>query len=283
MKTFLYATDFSQNSVAALLFAHALSQELDAKLVVLHVFELPMTFASTVSNTYTRMEVRAFAEHREKLLAFCAEHLKQPPADLDITYQIDEGKPISEIIIKNALEVKADLIVVGAKGGSRLKVAFLGSTTTALIDTAPCPVLAVPNDVDFQGIKKMVYATDFEGADIFTVEKMIQLAEPLDIELHLVHISSKDTTTSEDQMKWFKNMLHHKVMYENIHFDLRYGKDVFETLQSYIDEVDPDMVAMLEREGHSFIKDLNHRDLVQRMKSESHIPLLSYRKKNIKN
>ncbi|MBD1259744.1 universal stress protein [Maribacter polysiphoniae] len=283
MKTFLYATDFSQNSVAALLFAHALSQELHAKLVVLHVFELPMTFASTVSNTYSRMEVRAFAEHREKLLAFCAEHLKEPPEDLDITYQIDEGKPIGEIIIKNALEVKADLIVVGAKGGSRLKEAFLGSTTAALIDNAPCPILAVPNDVDFQGIKKMVYATDFEGADIFTVEKMIQLAEPLDIELHLVHISSKDRTTSEDQLKWFKDMLHHKVIYENIHFDLRYGKDVFETLQSYIDEVAPDMVAMLEREGHSLIKDLKHRDLVKRMKSESHIPLLSYHKKNIKN
>ena len=43
----------------------------------------------------------------------------------------------------------------------------------------------------------------------------------------------------------------------------------------------PDIIAMLEREGHSLIKDLRHRDLVKRMKSEGNYPLLSYHKKNI--
>ncbi|MDE3742566.1 universal stress protein [Maribacter polysaccharolyticus] len=280
MKTLLYATDFSKKSVAALRFAHALSQELQAKLVVLHVFELPITLASTVSTTYSRREVRAFAEHRERLLAFCAEHLEHLSEDQNITYQIDEGKPIHEIITKNAIETKADLVVVGTKGGNRLRESLLGSTTTALISTSHCPVLAVPNDADFQGIDKMVYATDFEGTDIFTIEKMIRLVEPLEAELHLVHISSRDTNTSEDQMKWFQDMLRHKVDYDNIQFDLRYGKNVFETLRSYIDEIAPDMVVMLEREGYSLIKDLSHRDLVKRMNSQSQVPLLSFHKKN---
>ena len=282
MKTFLYATDYSTNSVAALHFAYALSQELQAKLVVLHVFELPLTLASTVSHTYSRKEVRAFADHRERLITFCSEHLKNKPEALNITCKIDEGKPTDEIIIKNAKELKTDLIIVGAKGGNPIREAFLGSTTTALINTAPCPVLAVPDDVDFHGIKKMVYATDFEGADIFTIEKMINLAKPLEIDLHLVHVSSRDAKASEDQMEWFKGMLRHKINYKNIQFDLLFGEDVFATLQQYVDEIKPDMVAMLEREGHSLIKDLTHRDLVKRMKSEGHLPLLSYHKKNIK-
>ncbi len=281
MKTFLYATDYSENSVAALHFASALSQELKAKLVVLHVFELPITLASTVSHTYSRREVRAFADQRERLLAFCSEYLRGQSESLNITYSIDEGKPADEIIVKNAIEYKADLLIVGAKGGNKIKETFLGSTTTALIDSAPCPVLAIPSDVDFHGLNKMVYATDFEGADIFTIEKLIHLSKPLNIDLHLVHVSSRDVQTSENQLEWFKNMLRHKVKHENIHFDLRYGEDVFSTLQQYVHEVEPDLVAMLEREGLSLIKNLTHRDLVKRMRSEGHFPLLSYHKKNI--
>ncbi|HZJ18899.1 MAG TPA: universal stress protein [Pricia sp.] len=281
MKTILYTTDYSENSVAALHFSYALSKELDAELMALHVFELPLTLASTVSYTYSRKEVRAFGDHREKLIAFCTEHLRNEPEPLKITWKIDEGKPAADVIIKNAKELKADLIVVGTKGGSPIRKALLGSNTTSLINSAPSPVLAVPEDADFQGFKKIVYATDFERADIFTIEKMVELAEPFEADVHLVHVSTKEGDTGEDQMVWFKNMLRHKVDYENLRFDLRYGKDIFETLQNYVTEIQPDMVAMLEREGNGLFKNLHHYDLVKRMKSKGHVPLLSYHKKNV--
>ncbi len=281
MDTILYATDYSQNSVAALHFAYALSKELNAELMALHVFDLPLTLASTISYTYSRKEVRAFGDHREKLIAFCNEHLRNENEPLAITWKVDEGKPASEVIIKNAKELEVNLIVVGTRGGSRIKEVFLGSTTSALINSAPCPILAIPEDADFHGIRKMVYATDFEGTDIFAIEKTVELAEPFEADIHLVHVSEKPRHTSEDQMKWFRNMLRHKVSYENIQFELRFGEDVFLTLQKYVDEIEPDLVAMLEREGHSLIKSLRHRDLVKRMKSEGHIPLLSYHKKNV--
>ena len=281
MKRILYATDYSENSVAALHFSYALSKELDAELMAIHVFELQMTLASTVSYSYSRKEIREFAEHREKLISFCTQHLHNETEPLKITWKIDEGKPASDVIIKNAKELKADIIVVGTKGGNRLRGLFPGSTTIGLIKTASCPVLAVPDNSDFRGIKKIVYATDFEGIDIFTIQKMVKLAKPFDADIHLIHVSTKQTDTSEDQMKWFKNMLRHKVGYENIRFDLRYGEDVFETLQKYIGEVEPDMVAILERNGHSLMKNLTHRDLIKRMKNEGHVPLLSYHKKNV--
>jgi len=280
MKKILYATDYSENSVAALHFSYALSRELDAELMALHVFELQLSLSSTVSYSYSRKEIRAFACNREKLISFCTQHLQNVTEPLKITWKIDEGKPSSDIIIKNARELKADIIVVGSKGGNRMGGLFLGSTTIALINSAPCPVLAVPDDTDFQGIKKIVYATDFEGVDVFIIQKMVKLAKPFGADIHLIHVSSRETGTSESQMEWFKNMLRHKVGYGNIRFDVRYGEDIFETLQKYIVEIEPDLVAMLEREGHSLIKSLTHRNLVKRMKNEGHVPLLSYHKKN---
>ncbi len=281
MKTILYATDYSENSVAALHFSYALSKVLNAELMALHIFELPLTLASTVSYTYSRKEVQAFGDHRKKLIAFCTEHLKNEPKPLNITCKVDEGKPASDIIIKNAKELKADFIVVGAKGGSKIREMLLGSSTTALINKACCPVLVVPEDANFRSIKKMVYATDFEGVDIFTIENLVRLAKPFEADVHLVHVSAKKAETSENQMDWFKGMLKHKVRYEHIKFEVRYGSDIFSTLLKYIDEIKPDMVAMLERENHSLIKKLGHIDLVKRMKNEGNIPLLSYHKKNV--
>lgn len=281
MKTILYATDYSENSVAALHFAYSLSKELDAELMALHVFELPLTLASTMSYTYSRKEVRAFGDHREKLVDFCTRHLIHEPEPLKIKWKIDEGKPASDLIIKNAIDLKTDLIVVGTKGGSLLRKAFLGSNTASLINSAPCPVLAVPEDADFHGFKKIVYTTDYEGADIFVIEKLVELARPFEAEVHLVHVSTEERYTGEDQMAWFKNMLRQKVAYENVRFDLRYGNDIFETLQQYVNEIEPDMVAMLERENHSLIKNLTHRDLVKRMKSKGNVPLLSYHEEHV--
>lgn len=281
MKTILYNTDYSENSVAALHFSYALSKEFDADLMALHVFELPLTLASTVSYTYSRREVRAFGDHRERLIAFCTQHLRNEPEPLKITWKIDEGKPASDVIIKNAKEVNADLIVVGTKGGSPMRKILLGSNTTSLINSAPCPVLVVPEDADFHGFRKIAYATDFEVADIFILEKMVELAKPFEGDMHLVHVSPKEGDTGEDQMAWFKNMLRQKVDYENVHFDLRYGSDILETLQNYVNEIKPDMFAMLEREGNGLIKNLRHYDLVKRMKREGHVPLLSYHKRNV--
>ncbi len=281
MRTILYATDYSENSVAALHFSYALSKDLHAELIALHVFELPLILASTVSHTYSRKEVRAFADHRKKLIAYCEEHLKSEPEALTITWKIDEGKPASDRIRENAKELRADLIVVGTKGGSPTRKMLLGSTTSSLIASAPCPVLAVPENADFQGIKKMVYATDFEAVDILTIEKMVDLAKAFEAEVHLVHVLADKTDADEDQMDWFKGQMRHKVGYAKMHFDICYGHNVFETLQTYIEEIDPDILGMLQREGHSLIKSLTHRNLVKHVKKAGHVPLLTYHKNNV--
>ncbi|TLP81799.1 universal stress protein [Maribacter sp. ACAM166] len=281
MNTILYATDYSEKSVAALHYAYGLSKKLNAQLVAIHVFDMQINWASAVSLTYSRREVKAFAKDKEKLQAYCARHLGNDPDKLNISIKIVEDETIWEGILEKADETETDLIVVGTKGDSPLRKFFLGSTAAALIEKAYCPVLAIPLGTKYNELQLIVYASDFEGSDIFTIEDLVRLAEPFDAEIRLVHITDKDKKTAEDQLHWFKNMLRHKVVYKKTRFDLRYGEDIFAALQNYVNEIEPDMIVMLEREGHGLIKDLRHRDLVKRMKSEGHFPLLSFNKKNI--
>ena len=229
MKTILYATDYSENSVSALHFAHALSKALNTKLVALHVFDVPVSIASPTSITYSRKEVKAFVRDKEKLVTFCTKHLGNDPDKLNITIKIDEDGSIWDGILEKADSVKADLIVVGTKGTSPIREFLFGSTTTSLIEKANCPVLAIPPSTPFKGIKTVIYATDFEGADIFTIKKLTELTEPFDAKIHLVHVATQETAAGKEQMDWFKDILRHKVRYQNIVFETLFGKDVFLT------------------------------------------------------
>lgn len=281
MKTILYATDYSVNSIAALHFAYGLSNRYNAQLAAMHVFDVPLVLGSTTSITYARNEVKAFVRDKEKLKDFCMRHLDNYPKKMNIAIKIEEESPIWKGIYEKAIEIKADLIVVGTKGDSPVRKYLLGSTTTALIEKADCPVLAIPPNTLYNGIAKIVYASDFEGSDIFTIEDLVKLAKPFKAEIRVVHITQKDKKTSDEQMEWFKNMLDHKVNYDKMHFETRFGLDIFEALHNYINETDPDIVTMLERKGQGLIKDLWNRDLVRRMKTDGNYPLLSFNKKNI--
>lgn len=281
MKTILYATDYSANSVTALHFAYSMSKKLNIKLMVIHVFDLSVTIASTVSLSYSRKEVKAFKEHQVRLNSFIEEHLGIEPDNLNVILKIIEGTPAWESIINSANELNVDLIVVGKKGESAIKKALLGSTTSALIEKADCPVFAIPENFSIKEIKTIVYAAALEEADLLAIKKMVGIAEQLKASVNVVHISTKNEYVGEEQMEWFKEMLQQKMSYNRLHFELRFSEDVFSALREYLYEINPDMLVMLERQGHSLIKNIWHRDIVKRMMRESKFSLMTYHKKNL--
>ena len=187
----------------------------------------------------------------------------------------------SDGILEKAEKIKADLILVGMTGSNIVKDLFMGSTATALIEKSPVPVLSVPHNSGVTELRTIVYATAFEEADILAVEKISEFASAFDSEIKLIHVSTRNEYSGEDQMHWFKEMLKEKVTYKNISFEFRLSDDILNTLKAYLKEVDAGILAMLEREGNTLIPNLWHFDLVKRMKLERLVPLLSFHKKSI--
>lgn len=281
MKTILYATDYSENSVAALHYANAIRLQLSAKLVVLHVYNVTLTMGSTTSLSHAKKEVKATVKEKRKLIEFCDKHLGLSSEKLNITLKVTEKANVTNGILSEAKSTETHLIIVGTLGGNILRKYLLGSTTMALIEKADCAILAIPPKTPFTTIKKIVYASDYEGVDIFAIQKLVRLAEPFKASIYLVHVTDKETTEANDQLEWFKNMLQHKISYENIYFETRFATDIFEGLRGYIYEIVPDIVAILERDSKNLIKRMAQKDLVKRMKVEGILPLWSYHKKNI--
>jgi len=205
MKTILYTTDYSENSVAALKYAYKMSEQLETRLVIAHVFDYPTILGMEgLDEPFPHLEKDAFKLHRSKLEKFCAEHMGNTWEAPNIQLEAVENKSILHGIIATADEWHAYLIVVGVKGESGLREVIMGSTTKHLIEKAPCPILAIPADASYNPIKTIVYGTDFENEDIYAIRKLVEMAKQFDAEIKVIHITTKKELAKANQMEGLK-------------------------------------------------------------------------------
>jgi len=281
MKTILYATDYSENSVAALKYARNIAQQMGVRLVVTHVFDYPTVLGMEgLDEPFPHLEETAFKQHRLKLEEFCEEHLGSVWKAPDVQLQPVEHPSVIKGILSTAEQWHAQMIVVGTKGESALREIIMGSTTKQLIEKAPCPIMAIPSDASYMPPKTIVYATDFEEEDIYAIRKLAEMGKTFEAEIKVVHISTENEYEGETQMEWFKEMLEQKVSYDKMEFKLFFSDTILESLRTYLEDIDADMVVMLEREKKSIFKKWFGSSLVKKMESYGEIPLLSFREGN---
>ncbi len=283
MKTILYATDYSENSIAALKYAYSLSTAIEATLKVIHVFDYPtmldwLSFKAEAA--FPDIEGDAFKKHNSKLSSFCKEHLGEKLDRINVKVEAIENKSVVSGIVKKAKEIDAFLILTGMKGGSALREVIMGNTTKHLIEKSPYPVLSIPADASPKLIETILYATDFEEEDIGAIDKLTEIAKPLNAKIKIVHISSLKETIGKEEMKAIEEKIQKHIQYPKLEVAILYSEDIFNDMKIYFGNSNADLIAMLERESHGLASKIFHRDLVKRMESYGRIPLISFNAKN---
>lgn len=276
MRTILYATDYSDNSVAALKYAYALSLKLKKKLWVIHVFDNPEVRKTETDGNITDFELDALREHNANLESFCEKHLGKNLIKKNIEVDaIQDKSPINGIIAKSE-KVQSILIAVGMTGASKLRRLIMGSTARNLIKKAPYPILTIPTDASYNEIKTLVYATDFQEEDLDAIKKLAEIAKPLKAKINIVHVAPAEAAVSEEMKTEIKKKIDKFVDYKNVDLDFLYSDDIFKELKIYFGKTNADIIAVLDRESKSFAADLFYTSLVKKMKSYGRIPLLSF-------
>jgi nucleotide-binding universal stress UspA family protein len=144
----LVPTDGSQTAKKSVRYAAGLAKQLDATITLLSVidFNVGAFFAQTVSavNSPTHLiePIEDFLKQTAEVYLADAEKVCRE-IGVQSKKVIRSGHPV-EVIIKEAIKSKTDLIVIGSHGKSALKAAMLGSVTFGVIhkDTK-IPVLVV--------------------------------------------------------------------------------------------------------------------------------------------
>lgn len=271
MKKIIYATDFSENSVAALKYSHQLGKLLKADVIVLHVFN-----PDDLSTARTTAEKKQVVEHHtSRLKKFCSLNLQENFENLDLSIAIIKGENVTREILKFVRDMDILMLVMGTCGSGTVRDFILGSTTKDLISSSLHPVLAVPGNFEYSLLQKVMYATDLEEEDINNLCKLLSFFGPLEVEITVVHVTSNRESEAIDLMEWFKELLYERTSYPYFHFEILYSADVISALTDYYCEVEADLVVMMEHKTTFDIHSVLHRDLVKRMQSCTRIPLLS--------
>jgi len=144
IRTYLFATDFSEASLLALPLARSLAHQTKGRLILLHV--VPAAPAPQIPGWYSASEITAM---RENARMTCVRRLEQlVPRDdetpIDTEFVVQFGIP-SEKILQVALDKGVDLIILGLRHASLAgTISHLPwATAYEIVCGAGCPVLTV--------------------------------------------------------------------------------------------------------------------------------------------
>jgi nucleotide-binding universal stress UspA family protein len=140
-RSIVCGVDGSTDARLALRAAARVAAQLDARLVVAHVVQLPAQ--SSRLGPKTMVSIGAALEAGIELL----ERLLDEEGLSDVDRRVEYGFP-GDRLADLADEEDAELIVLGSRGRGAFKAAFLGSVSTDVIGVARCPVLVVPPGTD---------------------------------------------------------------------------------------------------------------------------------------
>ncbi|WP_437764210.1 universal stress protein [Sorangium sp. So ce281] len=142
MKTLLLAHDFNATSEIALDTAIELARKLSAKIVVAHVYSVPVySFPEGSSLIPSAEDAARIGDAAQRSLDQVLERRRATPG-VEISGVLRAGVPDEEIC-RLADEIGADMIVIGTHARGVVARALLGSVAQRVVRSAKVPVLSI--------------------------------------------------------------------------------------------------------------------------------------------
>lgn len=190
MKTIIVPTDFSDVANNALNYAVDMARSIDASLLIVNVYQVPVTFTEVPVIALSLDEIKQISE--EKMAALKKKVEDRAGGGLKIYTECRLGDVVDEIE-SVARSIQPLTIVMGTKGQSSVERLFLGSNTLTAIRHLSYPILVVPPDASFQPIRRIGFACDFDKVVESTPVKPIhQFCTAFQAKLYVLNVDHKN-------------------------------------------------------------------------------------------
>lgn len=276
----LLATDYSHSSKSAIRYALNFALETHSFLEILHVFTAPFE-SDTISGILELERIDPIPAQLEekKLRSYIDDQLNLMQINRnDLKYECAarEGN-ISRAICKEAKEMGFDFIIMGSHGAGGFRQYILGNHTWEVIQRAEIPVLSIPENAHFTGIKNMVYITGLKNEELDTIHFLAGFASLFNAEITVLRITEEATSTEKEISIPFIQNLKTMVNYPNLTLQKMSKDNIIENLDSFCIETRADwVVTSIEEPGYlEKIFTLNPDTLLKKLTLYSHTPFLS--------
>ena len=280
MKTILFPTDFSANSIHASRYAAMLATKTGAKIIILHGYPVPIPIANEQQLIFdTEISVlKSEVDATENLAVFTQKLITDSHlTSTNITQMIEYGL-LSDVIIKVANTTDIDCIVMGTKGIDDAIDRWIGTNAQRVIESVECPVWLIPEKTPINLPKSILYAADFEEDEALATKKILEIAHPLGATCNVIHIHEKFETNTFNTIEKEVADLENTFGNEDVTFKNLNKEGVIDSLEVYINTNKPDVLALAVYEK-SFLRKMFNASISQYFVEDASLPMLTFKKR----
>lgn len=275
MKSILVPIDFSDQAKYAAKVAASIAREVDAKLVLLHMLEIPTGVvdpASFGTSNNTPSALLFLDRARQKFATFSSEPFFH---GLEIEESVHFHKAFDGIIAESK-EKEVDLIVMGSKGTSGLEEMLVGSNTEKVVRNSEIPVLVVKKEIENFKVENIVFASNFNIKNKVTFQSILNFTKVFDAKIHLLKINTihnfETTKQSSDAIRDFINGYDLGDYSLNIYNDVTVEKGIL----NFSKLIDADLIV-LNTHGRRGLMHLFNGSIGEDLANHANLPVVTFK------
>lgn len=273
MKTFIVPTDFSDTSKNAARYAAQVAAQLrTANILLYNSFDKIATGSdsSVMQNDH---------EARKKIMELALESVKTDMLSIapgiHVSCIAEEESSFIDGLERLARHQKADLIIMGINGATRLAQIFMGSNTLSMVNKNICPVMIVPPDASFSNINNIAFTTDLKDVEKTTpIKSILSFLEIFKPTLHIVNVDSEHYVELTEEYKAERAKL--DAMFNDYTREYSFIRlyDFIEAINQFVVDRKIDVIMSVPK-NHSFLGGLFSSSYTKKLAYHSHVPLVA--------
>lgn len=242
MKTYIFATDFSQNALHALRFAVPVIQKLKGSILLFHAYEYADPLIGVPISVIEELNREKEKSIKDELLRW-KEIVRQIAPALPCRF-IARRLPFEQNLFSLVEETEAEGIFMGTQGASGIQQVIMGSNTASVIGKATCPVYAIPEGSNFKGIHSILYATDYQEENGYILDQIGEIATIFGANIEILYVVVENSKLDMEVYEWYQEAVKEKFSKLEVSFKTVSQKNVQTGIGEYVKKNQPDLVVM---------------------------------------
>lgn len=271
MKTIIVPTDFSPAATNAMNFAADMAININASVMLLHVYQVPVSMTDVPVVLVSTDELRKDSESQLTELKESLTHVTS--GKIKIYSEARMGDIVDELEeVCKTLQPFA--VIMGTHGTSGVERMLFGSTTLNAIRHLKWPVIVVPPGKEYgMGIKKIGFACDFNKVIENTPVQFIKnMVNEFGAELHVLNVDYENRHFKPDTPE---ESLMLQTLLEDLNPQYHFinNKDVEAGINDFADSNNIDLLITIPKK-HGLFENLFKHSSTKEIVKQSHVPVM---------
>jgi nucleotide-binding universal stress UspA family protein len=272
MKVIVVPTDYSAIAVNAMNYAIEMAQAVNANLMLVHVYQIPVSLSNDV---YVPIigpeELQKINDERIQELKREVEHISF--GKLKVYAEARLGNVVDELQ-ELCKSIQPLAVVMGTKGESAVERIFMGSNTLLAIRHLNAPVIVVPPGAIFKGIKKIGLACDFKMVvESIPTDLIRELVNTFHAELEVLNVDYNSKHFKPDTPE--QSLLLHTLLEDLKPKYFFINNPVVEDgISEFAENNNIDLLVVIPKK-HKLLDSLFQKSHTRQLAFHSHIPIAS--------